>query len=383
MTVDDILIQPEALYVIYRDGLFFDVPSGNWLKDPCQTEMSFRLDISFSYMQSNPGSMILVYDQEEYDPKFRLRTIGGEYFHIPPKPTPQSVSPTPKKAKETMSDIIDPKTNQPYSNTQKQPTNQPTNQPYSRPPQAQQPQNKTNGQGRYNKPEFSGFDDKKEKQPMASPASAIGDGFSSIVNFLIDHNTLMSLGYAGAGLCLSMAIGGYSRVFIPLLSGVLGAPQLGMITGSAIAALTACYVQYIQIAPRLAQYDADIADKLAYKLGMRRFVNPESHSDSPTLLRKAKHWARNAHEKAQRESEMGSLIAYLFESIGAFFAFPIIVNGTLNLGALFLAFLAVRGFETAFKFASKQKSLRLTMRDSQKYKLLMRDKRQQANQAMK
>jgi len=281
-----------------------------------------------------------------------------------------------------MSDIIDPKTNQPYSSTQKQPTNPNPNQ-NNRPPQAQQAQRKTNGQGRTVFPEFSGFDDTKEKQPMASPASAIGDSSSSIINFLFDHNVLMSLGYAGAGLCLSMAIGGYSRVFIPLLSGVLGTPQLGMITGSAIAALTACYVQYIQIAPRLAQYDPDIADKLAFKLGRRRFVNPESHADSPTLLRKAKNWARNAHEKAQRESEMGSLVAYLFESIGAFFAFPIIVNGTLNLGALFLAFLAVRGFETAFKFASKQKSLRLTMRDSQKYKLLMRDKRQQANQAMK
>ena len=372
MTVDDILIQPEALYVIYRDGLFFDVPSGNWLKDPCQTEMSFRLDISFSYMQSNPGSMILVYDQEEYDPKFRLRTIGGEYFHIPPKPTPQSVSPTPKKAKEPMSDIIDPKTNRPYSEEAEQ-----------RPDKRKSKKSKSNGQGRYTPPEFSDFDDTKEKQPMVSPASAIGDGFSSIVNFLIDHNTLMALGYAGAGLCLSMAIGGYSRVFIPLLSGVLGTPQLGMITGSAIAALTACYVQYIQIAPRLAQYDADIADKLAYKLGMKRFVNPDSHQDSPSLLPKAKHWARNAHLKAQRESEMGSLVAYLFESIGAFFAFPIIVNGTLNLGALFLAFLAVRGFETAFKFASKQKSLRLTMRESQKYKLLTRSKRQQADQSMK
>jgi len=281
-----------------------------------------------------------------------------------------------------MNEIIDPKTNQPYSNTQKQPISPKPDQ-HSRPPQAQQSQTKTNGQGRYNKPEFSDFNDKREKQPMASPASAIGDGFSSIVNFLIDHNTLMSLGYAGAGLCLSMAIGGYSRVFIPLLSGVLGAPQLGLITGSAIAALTACYVQYIQIAPRLAQYDADIADRMAYKLGMRRFVNPDSHADSPTLLPKAKIWARNAHSKSQRESELGSLVAYLFESIGAFFAFPIIVNGTLNLGALFLAFLAVRGFETAFKFASKQKSLRLTMRESQKYKLLTRSKRQQADQSMK
>jgi len=380
MTADYILIESRK-YVIYRDGLFFDIMSDEFV-DFDRAELFFELKPAFSYMQSNPGSTILVYEPDEYNPKFQFRTIGGEYFHIPAKPTPQSVIPTPKKAKEPMSDIIDPKTNQPYSNTQKQPTN-PKSAQYSRPPQAQQAQSKTNGQSRYNKPEFSGFDDKKEKQPMASPASAIGDSSSSIINFLFDHNVLMSLGYAGAGLCLSMAIGGYSRVFIPLLSGVLGTPQLGMITGSAIAALTACYVQYIQIAPRLAQYDADIADKLAYKLGMRRFVNPESHADSPTLLRKAKNWARNAHEKAQRESEMGSLVAYLFESIGAFFAFPIIVNGTLNLGALFLAFLAVRGFETAFKFASKQKSLRLTMRDSQKYKLLMRDKRQQANQAMK
>jgi len=270
-----------------------------------------------------------------------------------------------------MTQIIDPKTGRSFEipNRKQSPT--------------KQPRRKTNGQSRYTPPEFSDFDDRKEKQPMASPASAIGDSSSSIINFLFDHNVLMSLGYAGAGLCLSMAIGGYSRVFIPLLSGVLGAPQLGIITGSAIAALTACYVQYIQIAPRLAQYDADIADKLAYKLGMKRFVNPDSHADSPTLLPKAKHWARNAHLKAQRESEMGSLVAYLFESIGAFFAFPIIVNGTLNLGALFLAFLAVRGFETAFKFASKQKSLRLTMRESQKYKLLTRSKRQQADQSMK
>ncbi len=280
-----------------------------------------------------------------------------------------------------MTDIIDPRTNQPYTqSTQQQPASCKSTRSTN---QRQQPQHRTNGQDRYTPPEFKDFDDKKEKQPMASPASAIGDGFSSVVSFLIDHNTLMTLGYAGAGLCLSMAIGGYSRVFVPLLSGVLGTPQLGMITGTAIAALTACYVQYIQIAPRLPQYDADIADRMAYKLGMRRFVNPDSHVDSPSLLPKAKIWARNAHAKAQRESELGSWIAYLFEAIGAFFAFPIIVNGTLNLGALFLAFLAVRGFETAFKFASKQKSLRLGMRDSQKYKLLLRSKRQQADQSMK
>lgn len=372
MTVDDILIQPEDLYVIYRDGLFFDVPSGNWLEDPCQTEMSFRLDISFSYMQSNPGSMILVYDQEEYDPKFKLRTIGGEYFHIPPKPTPQPVIPTPKKAKETMSDIIDPKTNQPYSEDAEQ-----------KPDKRKSKKSKTNGQDRYTPTEFSDFDDKKEKQPMASPASAIGDGFSSIVNFLLDHNTLMSLGYAGAGLCLSMSIYGYSRVFTPLLSGVSGTSQIGIITGSAIAALIACYVQFMQIAPRLAQYDADIADKIAYKLGMKRFVNPDVHDDSPTLLKKVKSWARKASERSQSESEMGSLVAYLFESIGAFFAFPIVVNGILNLGALFLALVAVCGFETAFKFASVQKSLRLTSRDSQGYKVMRRQKRQEAFKSMK
>jgi len=281
-----------------------------------------------------------------------------------------------------MSDIIDPKTNQPYSNTQKQPANSKPDQ-HSRPPQAQQSQTKTNGQGRYNKPEFSDFNDKREKQPMASPASAIGDGFSSIVGFLLDHNTLMSLGYAGAGLCLSMSIYGYSRVFTPLLSGVSGTSQIGIITGSAIAALIACYVQFMQIAPRIAQYDADIADKIAYKLGMKRFVNPDVHDDSPTLLKRVKSWARNAHKRSQGESEMGSLVAYLFESVGAFFAFPIVVNGILNLGALFLALVAVCGFETAFKFASVQKSLRLTSRDSQGYKVMRRQKRQEAFKSMK
>jgi len=368
--VDDILIESRK-YVIYRDGLFFDLMADEFV-DFDHAELFFQLKPAFSYMQSNPGSTILVYEPDEYDPKFQFRTIGGEYFQIPAKPTPQSVISTPKKAKEPMSDIIDPRTGQEYKEDAGQKSNKRTSK-----------KRKSNGQDRYTPPEFSDFDDKKERQPMASPASAIGDSSSSIINFLFDHNVLMSLGYAGAGLCLSMAIGGYSRVFIPLLSGVLGAPQLGIITGSAIAALTACYVQYIQIAPRLAQYDADIADKLAYKLGLKRFVNPDVHNDSPTLLPKAKIWARNAHSKAQRESELGSLVAYLFEAIGAFFAFPIIVNGTLNLGALFLAFLAVRGFETAFKFASKQKSLRLTMRESQKYKLLTRSKRQQADQSMK
>ena len=173
-----------------------------------------------------------------------------------------------------------------------------------------------------------------------------------------------------------MSIYGYSRVFTPLLVGVSGTSQIGIITGSAIAALTACYVQFIQIAPRIAQYDADIADKIAYKLGMKRFVNPDVHDDSPTLLKRVKSWARNAHKRTQREAEIGSWMAYLFEAVGAFFAFPIVVNGILNLGALFLGFLAVRGFETAFKFASVQKSLRLTSRESQGYKVMRRQKRQ-------
>ena len=282
-----------------------------------------------------------------------------------------------------MSDIIDPKTNQPYSNTQNQPTT-PNPARYNRPPQAQQAQNKTNGQGRYNRPEFSGFDDTKEKQPMASPASAIGDGVSAFFKLATDHNTLMSAGYAGAVLCLSLSIAGYSRVFVPLMAGVAGTSGLGLITGSAIAVMTACFVQYIQVAPRLAEYDPDLADKKAFKLGQRRFVDPDEHRDSPTMLRRVKGWARKGHEKLHLESVTGSWAAYLFEAVGAFFAFPIVAaGGTLNLGALFLAVLAVRGFETAFKFASSQNAMRLTGRESQEYKVIRGLKRQEARRAMK
>ncbi len=236
--------------------------------------------------------------------------------------------------------------------------------------------------GRYTPPKFDEFDKKKERQPIASPASILGDVIGGIAGFLTDHNTLMALGYAGAGLCLTLSTFGYQRVFIPLLIPQFGA-LTGWVSGTLIAALSASFIQYLQIAPRLMKYDPDMADRMAYKLGLKRFVNPKETEDSPSLLPIVKRHARTGHAKSQKEAETASLIAYLFEAVGAFFAFPIIAAGSLNLGALFLAVLAVRGFETAFKFASKQKSLRLTSRESQKYKLLQRMKRQEADQSMK
>ena len=196
----------------------------------------------------------------------------------------------------------------------------------------------------------------KPKPPIRGEFGAhLGDIVDGFGRSLLSPNTGMILGYIGAGACLTVSTIGYANLlgWMPLF-----------------AAPLALASQFIQLLPRLPQYFPEQADRLTLKLGLTRYLDPKETKDSPTLLAETKEWSRNAHKKRQSAMETASASLYLMEFIGAANAFQVINPVTMQLvpAGVFAMIAGVIGFEVCLIFVEWMKGLRLTGRESRKYR---------------
>ncbi|MBD1847308.1 hypothetical protein H6F89_28660 [Cyanobacteria bacterium FACHB-63] len=233
-----------------------------------------------------------------------------------------------------------------------------------------------------NRPDFKNFDDKKEKHSRASILAHLGDVAQGLMNTALDKNLWMIAGYGFAGLSVAVSMYGYARWVVPVMSQALD--MAGIPIGTGVGIVTGCaiglFIQWKEIEPVMYKLDPDLADALSFKLGLQRFVDPKETKDSPTLLPKAKAWARSAHDKAQSESEITRYVMYFLEAALAFATFPLVVNGVLSIPGLIAAAMAIVGCELGYRFGNQAQKKRLTARESQKYKIQKRILRSQAEQ---
>jgi hypothetical protein len=215
-----------------------------------------------------------------------------------------------------------------------------------------------------------GFDDKTQKLVRGEFWAGVGDAIDGFGKILLSPNFGMILGYMGAGYCLSVSVVGYANL--------LGIPVVG-------AAPIALVSQFIQILPRLPKYFPEQADRLTLKLGLTRYLNPKESDNSPSLLKETKEWAREGAKRRQGMMETASLILYILEFVGGAMAFQVFNPMTLALvpAGIWSLVCAVIGFEACMVFVEWMKSLRLTSRESRKYKELKRAQRMAAEQSFK
>lgn len=204
-----------------------------------------------------------------------------------------------------------------------------------------------------------GLDDKPEKPIKGEFWASVGDVVDNIGSVLLSPNFGMILGYLGAGYCLTVSAIGYGS-----LLGIWTVAALPLALGS----------QFLQLLPRLPKYFPEQADKLTLKLGLTRYLDPKEDKNSPTLLVETKGWAREAHKTRQRAMETVSAILYLMEFIGGSIAFKVVNPVTLTLipSGIFSLIVGVIGFEACLVFVEWMKGLRLTSRESRKYREMKR-----------
>ena len=232
-------------------------------------------------------------------------------------------------------------------------------------------------------PVFKDFDDRTEKHPRASILSHFGDVAEGMMHVALDKNLWMIAGYSFAALSVAVSMFGYARWVVPVFSQALNVA--GIPIGGVVGVLTGCaiglFIQWKEIEPLVYRLNPDLADALAFKLGLIKFTNAKETEDSPTLLPKAKKWARTAHEKAHRDDETWRYVMYFLEACLAFATFPLVVNGLLYMPGLIAAAMAIAGCEVGYRFGNSAQKKRLTARESQKYKIRRRILRAQAEAA--
>ncbi len=213
-----------------------------------------------------------------------------------------------------------------------------------------------------------GLDEKAEKPIRGEFWAGVGDVVDGFGKVLLSPNFGMIIGYFGAGACLTVSTIGYANLlgWMPIF-----------------AAPLALASQFVQLLPRLPKYFPEQADRLTLKLGLTRYLDPKEHKDSPSLLTETKEWARDAHKKRQKAMETASFMVYLMEFIGAANAFQVINPVTMQLmpGGVFAMVSGVIGFEVCLVFVEWMKALRLTSRESRKYKEMKRKQQVEAEQA--
>jgi hypothetical protein len=221
-----------------------------------------------------------------------------------------------------------------------------------------------------------GIDDKPDKAARGSFVSMLGDVVDGVFSFLLDPNTLMTVGYLGAGVCLSLSVVSMQ----PLAAGFIGG-KLGLLSGpiAAIAAVgLAAGFQFLEILPRLHHYFPNQGNKLVLKLSLNRVFQGKERTDTPSLLPKANRWAKTSHETNHAGLETASAIAYLLELVQALSAFSVFVGSTLNPVGVFSVIAAVFGFELCLGFCGWMKAIRLTSLESRRYNEIRRRKRLEA-----
>jgi hypothetical protein len=215
-----------------------------------------------------------------------------------------------------------------------------------------------------------GFDEKTEKPIRGEFWAGVGDVVDGAGKILLSPNFGMILGYMGAGGCLLTSAVGYSNLMASPL--ILAAP-------------IALVAQFIQILPRLPKYFPEQADRLTLKLGLTRYLDPKEEANSPSLLKETKEWAREGAKRRQGAMETASIMLYIIEFVGASRAFQVFDPVTMSLipSGVWAMLCGVIGFECCMIFVEWMKALRLTSRESRKYKELKRKQRIEAEQSFK
>jgi hypothetical protein len=212
------------------------------------------------------------------------------------------------------------------------------------------------------------FDDKADKPVGADVGATFGDFIEGLVKRLLSPTTMMFLGYVGAGVCLTVSVTAYSRILIPALSGAL---PLGFdwLAGAALSLTLGMGLQALEIFPSLHIYFPDLAERLAVKLKLNPVVNPREDRNSPSLLPIMSERVKKAHEQIFADMGRVGIIAYGIEALGSLWAFQLFTAaGTLNVPGVVAAITAIVGFEVCVKFSTMMKQIRLTSRESRKYR---------------
>jgi hypothetical protein len=223
--------------------------------------------------------------------------------------------------------------------------------------------------------------DKPAKSVGIDAGAHFGDAIEGLVGRLLSPSTLMTAGYIGAGICLTISIHAYGRLLIPALAGSL--PWgLDKPAGIALAVVLGIGLQMLEVFPRLGSYFPELADRLAVKLKLSPVAQPKEDANSPSLLPKATEMAKNASEKLFEHMQGASAIAYGIEILGSLWAFKIVVSGGLNVPGIIGAIIAIAGFEICLKFSTWMRQLRLTARQSRHYREHQRRLRAEAAQSL-
>jgi hypothetical protein len=215
---------------------------------------------------------------------------------------------------------------------------------------------------------IKGFEDEADKPVGADAGASFGDFIEGLVKRVLSPTTMMFLGYAGAGVCLAVSVTAYSRVIVPALAGAL---PLGfdLLAGVGLAVVIGTGLQALEVFPRLETYFPDLAERLTVKLKLNPVPSPKADRHSPTLLPLMNDRTKKAQEGIFQEMERTGACAYGIETLGALWAFQLFTAaGTLNLTGVVGAIVAVVGFEVCLKFATMMRSLRLTARESRKFR---------------
>lgn len=212
------------------------------------------------------------------------------------------------------------------------------------------------------------FKDEADKPVGMDAGASFGDFIEGLVKRVLSPTTMMFLGYAGAGVCLAVSVTAYSRIIIPALAGTL---PLGFdwLAGAALSLTVGMGLQALEIFPKLHIYFPDLAERLVVKLKLNPVANPRADRNSPSLLPIMSERAKKAHEQIFSDMAKVGAIAYGIEALGSLWAFPLFTTtGTLNLTGVVGALVAVIGFEVCVKFATMMKQIRLSARESRKFR---------------
>lgn len=209
--------------------------------------------------------------------------------------------------------------------------------------------------------------DKPEKGVGIDAGAHLGDAIEGLVTRILSPSVMMTAGYIGAGICLTIGIHAYSRLLIPALAGALPIP-LDYFAGFGLAIVLGAGLQLLEIFPRLDSYFPGMAERLAVKLKLSPVAQPRADQNSPSLLPKAADMAKQSSEKLFKDMQGASAIAYGIEILGSLWAFNLFANGALNVPGIIGAIIAIFGFEICLKFSSWMRQLRLTARQSRHYR---------------
>lgn len=384
----DILIE-SRLYVLYRDRLFFELSTREFV-DFSRAELFFEVEVASSYVQSNPGAIVLTYDPDEYDPKFQFRTLDWKVFDVL-KSSPTSV---PKESTmavgkdNTNSEILDSQGSPfPKAGLQER-LSERSNQ---RSTASRKPTNRSQFQAKTgdrntdrNHPEFHDFNSKEAKPPRASTMATIGDFAVKIKDIFLDANFSVTAGLLAAGGAMTVSVIGYISAFSPYLVKVVALPGIAPVwflpITIGVPALAAFMVQRKELLPILPKIFPDKADELAFKLASTKFVEASDDANSPTLLRSVKGWARRAAANNQRSGELVRWGLYGFEFFMAMSQFGslLFTGNVLSIALLFLIAYAVLGCELSFRYVAGEEQKRLGRRDSRRYRELKQKHRREA-----